>query len=262
MAPLGDCLSGLATSGPLGRTVADVAALLDVMAGYVVGDPYWLPDPAQPFRHSPLPRSPQRIALVQAIAPIGRPHPDCTAAVDHIAQALESLGHHLDPIDLDCSALVEPFQVVWRGGVKATQIPMAALEPVNQWLFQQPDSSGDYQNAVWAMQIAARQMVAQLANYDAVLMPTLMAPPIAVGAWAHLSPDALMQNVIRWVAPCPLANATGLPAIALPALQTSAGLPVGVQLVGRPADEAKLLGLAYQLEAGGAWPSSRPPLAL
>ncbi len=262
MAPLGDCLSGLATSGPLGRTVADVAALLDVMAGYVVGDPYWLPDPPVPFRQITAPSTPQRIAVVNAIAPIGKPHPDCSAAVQHMAQALESLGHHLEPLDLDCAALVEPFQVVWRGGVKATRIPVEALEPVNQWLFNHPDSSGDYQNAVWAMQMAARRLVAQLADYDAILMPALMAPPIALGAWADLPPEALMQQVIQWVSPCPLANATGLPAIALPALHNAAGLPIGVQLVGRPADEATLLALAYQLEASGAWDTRRPAIAL
>ncbi|MGQ9871751.1 amidase family protein, partial [Leptodesmis sp.] len=48
-APLGDRLNGIATNGPLARNVADAAALLDVMSGYVLGDPYWLPEPEPSF---------------------------------------------------------------------------------------------------------------------------------------------------------------------------------------------------------------------
>ncbi|HEY9659088.1 MAG TPA: amidase, partial [Allocoleopsis sp.] len=67
-APIGDALSGLATNGSLGRTVADAAALLDVMSGYIPGDPYWLPDPEIPFvevaqRAAQAPLSPLRIAF-------------------------------------------------------------------------------------------------------------------------------------------------------------------------------------------------------
>jgi amidase len=54
--------------------------------------------------------------------------------------------------------------------------------------------------------------------------------------------------MIRWIAPSPIANASGLPAIALPTGVDSQGLPVGIQLVGKPADEITLLGLATQLE--------------
>lgn len=262
-APLGDCLSGVATNGPLGRTVADAAALLDVLAGYVLGDPYWLPDPPQSFltaAQTELGRS-LRIGMATAIAPLGSAHPLCEAAVKHTATALEHLGHTLEPIAIDCSGLVQPFQVVWRVGVKSCKLPPEALEPINQWLYHQPDSSSDYQQAVWAMQMAARQLVVQFHAYDAVLLPVYLHPPITVGEWADLPPEVLMEQVIRWIAPCPLANATGLPAIALPALHSSDGVPVGVQLVGRPADEATLIQLAAQLEQAQAWTFTPPAIA-
>jgi amidase len=70
-----------------------------------------------------------------------------------------------------------------------------------------------------------------------------------------------MQKIIGWIAPCPPFNASGLPAIALPTgFDHATGLPVGVQLVGRPAAEATLIALAAQLEAAKPWIGNRPPL--
>ncbi|MGH2415971.1 MAG: amidase family protein, partial [Microcystaceae cyanobacterium] len=84
--------------------------------------------------------------------------------------------------------------------------------------------------------------------------------PIRVGEWANLSPEETFQKIIGWVAPCPLANATGQPAIALPVGFDELGLPMSVQLVGRPAAEATLISLAAQLEAAKPWIQHRPAL--
>jgi len=72
---------------------------------------------------------------------------------------------------------------------------------------------------------------------------------IKVGEWADLTPEATLNNIINWIAPCPPFNASGLPAIAFPTGFDSRGLPVGIQLVGKPADEITLIALAAQLEA-------------
>lgn len=259
-APVGDAMSGIATNGVLARTVADAAAFLDVLSGYITGDPYWLPDPTPSFAaiiQSQAVRS-LRIAFSTNIPPIGEADAVLQQSVLDTAKHLEALGHHLEPGCPDCSGLVEPFQVVWRTGVRASDIPSVALQPFNQWLYHHPDSSGDYQKAVWAMQAAARPMVAFFDQVDALLLPTYLHPPIRVGEWADLDPAETLQRIIHWIAPCPLANATGLPAIAIPTGFTSEGLPIGVQLVGRPADEATLIALAAQLEAVAPWSQHRP----
>ena len=88
-APLGDRLSGIATNGPLARTVTDVAALLDVMSGYTTGDPYWLPDPNPSFLKVAeqakamvgQPAAPLRIAFSTTVQPIGEADPVCQQAV-------------------------------------------------------------------------------------------------------------------------------------------------------------------------------------
>jgi amidase len=126
-------------------------------------------------------------------------------------------------------------------------------------------SSGQYLQAVAQMQIVARRLVAFFDTYDVLVLPVYLHPPIAIGQWADLSPEAILQNVINWVAPCPPFNATGQPAIALPidfnASNIQEGLPVGVQIIGRPGAESTLLALAAQIEAAKPWGQQRPAIA-
>ena len=263
-APIGDTLNGLATHGSIARTVADAAALLDVMSGYITGDPYWLPDPELAFvevaRRSAEGVRPLRIAFSTSIPPIGEADAICSQAVLETAQLLESLGHQVEPgFPEGTDEIVEPFTQVWRVGVSAAGLPPQAMQPMNQWLYEQPNSSGDYQRAVWKLQALSRRIVAFFDRYDALLLPTYLSPAIAVGEWAALSPAEALEKIIHWIAPCPIANATGQPAIALPTgTFTPEGLPLGVQLVGRPADEATLISLAAQLEAAKPWQQNRP----
>lgn len=265
-APVGDAMNGIATNGALGHTVADAAALLDVMSGYMTGDPYWLPAPEVPFlmvaqQAATSGIKPLRIAFSTSIAPIGEADPVCATAVLETVKRLENLGHHLEPGCPDCTNLVEPFKVVWRTGASASGLPIEALEPFNRWLVEHNDSSGDYQRAVWAMQTVARQLVAFFEQFDALVLPTYLHPTIQIGEWANLPHAETLEKIIQWIAPCPLANATGLPAIAIPTGFSPNGLPVGIQIVGRPADEATIIALAAQLETVRPWSSDRPAFA-
>lgn len=260
-APIGDFQSGIGSHGILARTVADTAALLDVMAGYLLGDPYWLPDPPQPFLNlltTDLDR-PLRIAYTTEIPPVGLADASTQQAVLTAAKQLESLGHHLEPHTIDFSGLIEPFVAIWRAGVSILGLPPEALSSFNRWLLSQLETSGEYLRAVAAMQGLSRRIVGGFATYDALLLPTYLYPAIPVGAWADLSPEATLQKIIEWIAPCPPFNASGQPALALPTGLTASGLPVGVQLVGRPAEEATILRLAAQLESLNPW-TLRPPV--
>lgn len=262
-APLGDHQSGIATHGVLARTVTDAAALLDVMSGYIPGDPYWLPDPKQSFltvaQSAHGLNRPLRIAYATEILPIGKADAHCQQAVLETVSQLANLGHELEPNCPEFSGLVEPFVVIWRAGVAAAGLPPEALSPFNRWLLSQPDFSGDYLKAVWAMQLIARRIVTFFEHYDALLLPTYLHPAIRVGEWAELLPEAALQRIIHWIAPCPPFNASGQPALALPRGLTPAGLPVGVQIVGRPADEMTVIALAAQLEAAYPW-QQRPAI--
>jgi amidase len=84
-----------------------------------------------------------------------------------------------------------------------------------------------------------------------VLTPTVMFEPPKIGAWSRLSTKKMFEQIVSWIAPSPLFNISGQPAISLPIGQRENGLPIGVQFVGRPAGEAMLLRLAFQLESQG-----------
>lgn len=261
-APVGDRLNGIAAIGPLARTVADAAALLDVMSGYVTGDPYWLPAPEPSFLAATTQQlSSKRIAFATAVPPLGEADSVCQQAVLETVQLLEAMGHIVEPGCPDFTGLIEPFKTVWQAGVSYSGIPHEALEPMNQWLFEQTGSVSDYLQAVSQMQVIARQIVAFFDSVDVLVLPTYMHPPIRVGEWANLSPEETLQKIIHWVSPCPPFNASGQPALALPTGFDSNGLPIGVQLVGRPAAEATLIALAAQLEAAKPW-NARPAFAL
>ncbi len=265
-APIGDTPGGIATGGPLAHTVADAAAFLDATAGYVTGDPYWLPDPPESFLSIARRNQTQevkkklRIGFLTQLAPVGEADPVCSQAVFDTVKRLESLGHIVEPVQLDFSCLIEPFTTVFRSGVGSAGIPAEALSDINQWFISHQDLAAAYFRKLWEMQGMSRQIVGAMMPYDAVLTPTYMHHTIKIGEWSHLPPKELLEQVTRWVLPCPPFNATGQPAIALPTGLADNNLPVGVQFVGRPADEATLIAIAAQLEAINPW-KHRPAIA-
>jgi amidase len=262
-APGGDVLSGLATQGPLARTVADAAALLDVMSGHVVGDPYWLPDPSHSFLDATR-KSVKglRVGYATFLPPMGAIDPVCEEAVMSTVQLLESLGHHPELVAIDFNDLLEPLATVWQAGVDVG-VPWLFLDKMNRYLLgrSRKNSGGKYLIAVTKMQMIARRIVESLHHVDVVVLPIFMHPTIRVGEWAKLRPSKIFDKVAHWVTPCAPFNATGQPAIAIPAGFAPNGLPIGIQLIGRPADEVTLIALAAQLEAARPWLDQRPAFA-
>ncbi|MDJ0845936.1 amidase [Crocosphaera sp.] len=248
-APVGDYQSGISSNGPLGRTVADAAALLDVMSGYTMGDPYWLPSPEIPFLEATKedPTS-LKIAFCDHIPPFTDSEAIVKETVYKTAQLLESLGHSLEMKSPSVGSLIEPFVKVWQSGIAASGLPSTVLSPLNNWLKEQTVNAGEYLQAVHRLQIFSRQLVVFFDQFDVLLLPVYLHQPIKVGEWAHLSPQETLEKIMNWIAPCPAFNASGLPAMTLPMDQDNNGLPVCVQLVGKPADELTLIRLASQLE--------------
>jgi amidase len=220
------------------------------MSGYITGDPYWLPNPATSFlSNTQEDPGKLRIAYATSIPPLGEADTTCEQAVLDTVKLLTELGHTVEAKCPDFSGLVKPFQAVWQAGVGAVGIPVEVLQPLNRWLLSRIGSGGEYLQAVFQMQVVCRQIVAFFDDIDVLVLPVYLHSPIKVGEWAHLSPEDTFQNIIQWVAPCPAANATGQPAIALPVGFDGNGLPMSIQLIGKPAAEATLIRLAAQLEA-------------
>ncbi|MEA5597977.1 amidase [Rivularia sp. UHCC 0363] len=258
-APVGDRLNGIATNGPIGRTVADAAALLDAMSGYVTGDSYWLPEPEKSFLTASQEKVENlRIAFCTSIPPLGEADASCHQGVMQTVKLLTEFGHTVKEECPDISGLIEPFQIVWQSNVAASGVPPEVLQPLNRWLLARSCSAGEYLRAVYQMQMVARKIVMFFDNIDVLVMPVYLHSPIRIAEWGALSPEETFENIVRWIAPCPAANATGQPAISLPVGFDDKGLPIAVQLIGKPTAEATIISLAAQLEAANPMYEKRP----
>jgi amidase len=258
----GEAWGGFATRGPIARSVRDVAMMLDVLAGPVVGDPYWAPPPTHPFAEAVgiVPRN-LRIAAIGTSA-LGATDSDVTSSFESACKTLIEMGHHLEPIDLDPGAmLLECARTLICVGIAATTIEnMETVDPVVREMYEhgRKVSAADYINLVTVMHNTARAIVQRLDGYDALVTPTMTKPAMRNGSFPS-RPERYLDELWTWIAFEYPANATGQPAITLPAGFSKKGLPIGVQIVGRPNGEVALLSLAASYELARPWKHLRPP---
>jgi amidase len=266
----------LVQDGVLTRTVAETAALLDVLAGYETGDATWAPPPAEPFARSAA-REPGRLRIGITMEPaleVDAVDSLCERAAREAAALLESLGHEVEEVDPPWKdqALLRAFTLVfgtpvamgmWFAAQATGREPSPDLvEPLTWTIWEgvRERDPLDYLLARTRLTGAARPIVALWNDYDAVLTPALAERPVPIGAIDACSDDP-WEDFRRSGAFTPytaLFNVTGQPAISVPLFHGEDGLPLGVQLAGRPAGEAQLLSLAAQLEAASPWADRRP----
>jgi len=267
----------LVTEGVLTRTVADTAALLDVLAGYEPGDATWAPPPRERFRDAVLgPVGRLRVGLALSPPLPAVVHPECERGAVETARLLEELGHDVDEVVLPTLSEQSrrAFDDVWAvlagegvaAGGRLLGRPATAddVEPLTWALYDKARTLDalSYRSAHAEIQSAARQVVVAGSAYDVLITPTLAEPPVPTGTiTGWLSPDP-MEALARSDQFSPYAavwNLTGQPAVSLPLYEHGDGLPLGVQLIGRPASEATLLAVAAQLEQARPWAHRRPP---
>lgn len=261
-------ITGLAGNGPLARTVRDAAALLDAMAGPMPGDPHWAAPPADSFL-SACDRPPGRLRIGRTRTPVvegAQVHPHVVEAYEAASALLAELGHDVEDIDPPYGPeLVPSFEVLWSVSAAGVPVPPAAehlLLPLTRWLRERgrATSATQFTGAVAAVQAATRAGVRATAAYDVLLLPTLAQPPAPVGWFSETDdPAEEFARMKRWTPFTAVFNASGQPAVSLPLHTSPDGLPIGVMLVGRPADEVTLLSLSAQLEQARPWRERHPP---
>ncbi len=259
---------GLATAGPIARTVRDAAAMLDVLAGRRTGDPFWAPEPATSFLAA-CDREPGRLRVARFVAPVIADvavDPSCVEAWEDASRLLESLGHEVVDIDVPLPRDSVPvFETCWAVLTALAVVPPERehlLRPLTRWLTERGRavSGPEFGLAIGEMRRLAAGALTALAPYDAVLTPTLATPPLPVGALRNDDDPAVDFQAQKEFTPWTSAwNCTGMPAVSLPLHWTPEGLPVGVMLAARPAEEALLLALSAQVEAAAPWSDRRPP---
>ncbi|MFF3313816.1 amidase [Streptomyces sp. NPDC002952] len=263
--PDAESFQGLTVPGPLARTVADAALLLDAAAGNHPGDRH------RPPRASMLPaagRDPGRLRIALSLraaftatpAPL---HPEVRGATLAVADALSALGHDIEE--------AEPRY----GLIGLTQVPRG-MAGIAQWSTRVPEQklldprtrsnarvgrllAGPALRAARAAEgRLQRRIGAIFRRFDVLLTPTTATPPPRIGALDGLSHSRTNRTMI---ACCPFAwpwNVLGWPALSVPAGLTATGLPLGVQLLGPADTEPLLISLAAQLEDDQRWHEQRP----
>jgi amidase len=268
----------LDVDGVLTRTVADTAAILDVLAGYELGDATWAPPPSESFAQS-AGRAPGKLRIVATtLPPVADAvvDPICAQAVTDAAELLRSLGHEVEQVDppWQIEGLSELFgavfsihialQIVYSGMVAGREPTADDMEPMSWAIHQMTQGFNSVQGFALEIQLQSltRQLVEFLDPYDALLTPALAERPLPIGTLDTAAPDP-MSTFTRsglFTPFTPVFNASGQPGISLPLYQGEDGLPLGVQLVGRPAGESALLALASQVEAAAPWSGRRAPV--
>jgi amidase len=269
-APLVPDLVGLGIDGPLTRTVADAALLLDVMVGNQDGDMYTQPPlpPGETFLGYAS-RGPGRLRIGRTMThPVGdgAVHPDCAAAYEDASALLESLGHEVIDMDPPFGPDVVPaFEALWYA--MATLAPLDAaqeemLRPLTRYLRGRGKamSAADLVFAQAFLQITVRGAWKTLNDYDLVLTPTLAQPPAPVGYFEEVEPAENFERQKRFTPFAAMYNVTGQPAVSLPLYWTADGLPIGVMLAAPMRGEATLISLSAQVEAARPWKNRHPSL--
>ena len=263
---------GASVEGALTRTVADTAAVLDQIAGPDRLAWYNAPVPDRPFAQE-VGADPGRLRVgLLTRAPLDLPVAEAPqAAVARAGAALEQLGHHVEQLDIDLfplEALAAFLPIVNSGFGDYIDVDFTKMEPHNiagHATGQEVDSI-TLVRSLGELQRISRRIVARWGDeFDVLVTPTMTIEPPRAGAIleeVHARPGETPADVLAMAAFTAPFNVSGQPAISLPLHQSASGLPIGVQLVAGPWEEALLLRLAAQLETADPWIGRRPPVAV
>jgi amidase len=222
---------GLTEFGPLARTVADAALMLDVLAGT---DRYRNPQPASGLR----------VAFSAAHPSLGvRAKPAIGDALDRARDALHEAGHRVTQARVHYPpTLGMRFSNRWLAGIAqdAQHLPADKLEERTRKMAMRGAKIARKVKPA-ADDPFGERMSRWFGDYDALVTPTLTRPPVPIGTWAGKGWVRTMLGVANWIYAVPW-NLARLPAASIPFAGT------GLQLIGPPDSEATLLSLAAQLE--------------
>jgi amidase len=272
---------GFSTNHVQTRTVRDAAAMLDYVSKPQVGDPFVIPKPSEPYATLAT-KSPGKLRVALVLNDILGVKVDAgvAAAVRATAKHLEAMGHTIEEVDADMGGLATmlPLNALFFFGFAARLDGLGArtgrkpgpetLEPamlkVYEW--SKTLTASDFMSALAAVNIARRKLAQVYVKHDIWLSPTTARTSEPWGKY-HLARTDVdpKTNFLEemFAVPCQYTiphNIMGTPAISLPLALHANGLPIGVQIAGRPAEEHVILQVAHALEQAMPWSARTPPL--
>lgn len=249
----------LGTAGPLTRTVLDSAIFYDAVRGNVPGDLYAARDTGS-FTEAAR-RQPGRLRIGWSTRPVTlgvRPDPQHVRAVEETARLLQDAGHDVREVDPAYPDPTPAFVPQFFAGLRAEAALVDHPDRLERRTRQTLRLGGWVTPRVRDAALRRTEEVSRRANrvfdqVDVLLTPTTAHRPPRVGVLDHRGPVGSALRAMPAIAYAALWNVAGNPAASVPAGLARDGLPLAVQLVGRPDDEPTVLSLAAQLEQLRPW---------
>jgi amidase len=271
---------GLGMNFMQAKTVRDAAAMLDCLAIPQPGDPFFIPKPAEPYAELARRDAPRLRIGWSTDALMGfETDPEVRAAVAQVARTLAGMGHDVyeeSPV-LDGAKAMSAMKDAWFFGFDLRlegysartghEIGPQTLEPIVLMIYEHAKrmTARDFMDAIAAINASRRGLGAYWSKYDVWLSPTTARVSEPWGnynlgrddvAFEEL-PEKIYRATLQFTLPH---NIMGTPAISLPLAMHSNGLPIGVQLGAKPADEHVVLQLASALERAMPWAGRVPEM--
>jgi amidase/6-aminohexanoate-cyclic-dimer hydrolase len=267
---VGEGWSGMSAGHVVSRSVRDSAAFLDAFHGPAPGDPYAAPHFEGSYlerHHEPLKRL--KIAVDLNALTGQEVHRECITAVEQAAALCESHGHTVaeGSPEFDREQYAMATSILVAGNITLNvnnrlkalgrELRDNDIEPHTRMMWELGGalSAEDYAKALQVIHQTGRATARFHQDWDLMLTPVLLSPPVPVG-WldtVNYDPVVFNERFVRFWGFTNLQNATGQPAISVPLHWSADGLPVGVQFVSAYGDELTLLKLARELEAAQPW---------
>ncbi|MEX2107082.1 MAG: amidase [Solirubrobacterales bacterium] len=267
--PLTEHWNGLTAAGCVSRSVLDTALWLDVVSGgsKEQGAP---PAPERPFVESAKAAPGKLRVAFSTAAPRAAAPPTVSdiakGAVADTAELLRSIGHEVSERDPDWGGIGNNITPRYLRGVAedfATVPHPERLERRTRGFARLGRLIPDrlFEQARRAEAADAARVNAIFDSHDVLMTPMMGGTALPVRRWEGRSALWTVLGMSRFYPYCIPWNHLGNPAMAVPAGFAADGMPLSVQIVGRPGDEGTLLSLAAQIEAERPWADRRPPVS-
>ena len=247
---------GFSIEGPMARNVADLAMMFDAQIGHHPVDPISIPAPAVPFSAAlEAPVAPSRVAFSRdlGVVPVASEVGDICAAA---AKRFEDLGADVVEACPDLHDAVDIFRVLRAAQFVSNYAPLLErhrdkLKPEMVWNIEEGLrlTANEISRAERARAVLYARVAAFFEDYDLLLCPATIVPPFDIECRYVTEVEGhTFETYVDWMAICFAITLTACPAISVPCGFTGDGLPIGLQMVGRPRGEAALLAAAYLFE--------------
>lgn len=249
----------LYTDGPMARTLNDAAALLDVLAGVSVGKQHWAPAPRGSFSEA-IHHKPRKLRIRMSLThSLGPTDPEIEAAVRGVAETFARLGHEvIEAPWIDTS--LDEFLPLWQAAIgQAPLLNLDRVQPITRWLGE----VGRTLNPAFVKQRHQEledRILRWFGDADVWMSPavSVTAPRLGLARQPNKTPRELFGEAAVLGAFTAPFNISGQPALSLPLGLTKTGLPMGIQLGGKPFDEETILSLAGEFNREHPFDHRRP----